>query len=321
MEECLVQKQEQIVGVDVAKDSLACATAGHGRQVLANTQGAIRSWLSGLPAGSVVAMESTGRYHQLLANLAHQAGMQVYVLNAKDVYFYAKALGMRGKTDRTDAEVIARYVAEHQQRLHPWLPGTTAQQQLQELVRRRSGITTHRAALRQVLAGVDSIATEVRALEVQFEQLLASVDRQIAQSLEADQDMKQAHSALQTITGIKLVGSALLISLLSKVPFANADALVAYSGLDPRPNDSGNKRGIRVLSKKGPPELRRQMYLAAFSATRSKAFKPLYASLLARGFKPTQAMVIIARKLLRIAWAVWKSRKPFDPSRFAAANS
>lgn len=45
-------------------------------------------------------------------------------LDLKDVHFYAKALGMRAKTDKVDAGVIVRYVAEHHQSLHPWQPGT-----------------------------------------------------------------------------------------------------------------------------------------------------------------------------------------------------
>jgi hypothetical protein len=40
----------------------------------------------------------------------------------------------------------------------------------------------------------------------------------------------------------------------------------------------------------------------------------LYRSIKAKGFKPTQALVILARKLLRVAWAVWKSGKAFDAS-------
>ena len=48
-------------------------------------------------------MESTGRYHALLAHLASQAGLKVYVLNARDVHYYAKALGTRAKTDGVDA--------------------------------------------------------------------------------------------------------------------------------------------------------------------------------------------------------------------------
>ena len=37
-------------------------------------------------------MESTGSYHQLLALLGHQAGLRVFVLNAKRVWQQAWAL-------------------------------------------------------------------------------------------------------------------------------------------------------------------------------------------------------------------------------------
>lgn len=92
---------------------------------------------------------------------------------------------------------------------------------------------------------------------------------------------------------------------------------MAYSGLNPRPNDSGTKRGRRRLSKKGPALLRRQMYLAGFSAAHSKVVKPQYQALRAKGFSSTEASVILGRKILRIAFAVWKSGKPFDASRLA----
>ncbi|WP_341888535.1 transposase, partial [Variovorax sp. YR752] len=78
------------------------------------------------------------------------------------------------------------------------------------------------------------------------------------------------------------------------------------------PCDSGQHRGQRRLSKRGPAWLRRQMYLVAFAASHSKALKPLYQSIKTKGFAPTQALVILARKLLRIAWAVWNSEKNFD---------
>lgn len=320
-----MSSEQTIVGVDVSKDTLACCINGRAHQ-LPNTESAVTRWLGTLPAGSIVAMEGTGCYPQLLAGLACAAAMRVYVLNAKDVWFYARGLGSRAKTDPSDAAVIARYVAEHHPKLHPWEPGTPAQRQLQELVRRRSGITGHRASLRQMLTGVACLADSFKALNAQFDCLLDEIDAQIKALIGSDPDMKQADAALQTITGIKLVGSALLgsallISVLSRLAFENVNALVAYSGLDPRANDSGRKRGARTLSKRGPPELRRQLHLAAFSATRNKAFRPIYESLLARGLKTTEAFVILARKILRIAWAIWKSRKPFDVTLVGAQKA
>ena len=94
-------------GVDVSKDSLqvTCAESPMQQQQVANQRASIRTWLAQLPSGSRVAMEATGAYHRLLADLAHAQGMQVYVLNPCDLRHYARAVGARSKTDRVDANV------------------------------------------------------------------------------------------------------------------------------------------------------------------------------------------------------------------------
>ncbi len=310
-----MQAQEMLIGVDVAKASLSsCIHGMAGRQELSNDEASIGSWLATLPSQAAIAVESTGRYHLKLVQMAHASGRRVFVLNARDVYFYAKALGTRGKTDRTDAKVIARYLAEHHDSLRLWEPGTAVQERLQELLRCRTGVTIKRMSLRQVMRDVAGLEAAVARLEREFDALLQQIDGQVADLLAQDSQLSEGCAALRTITGFGPQGSALLAALLSRVSFANADALVAYSGLDPRPDDSGAKTGRRRISKRGSPELRRQLYLAAFAASHSKALGPLYRSIKAKGFKPTQALVILARKLLRVAWAVWKTRKPFDPS-------
>jgi len=315
-----MQAQQVFIGVDVAKDSLVSCIHGLAKpQVVANEERAIKGWLKTLAPQAVIGMESTGRYHQSLARLAHQAGLRVYVLNAKDVYFYAKALGARGKTDPGDARVIARYVAEHHAALHAWAPGTAAQLRVQELLQRRARVAVHRASLRQVLAGLEELAPDVLQLEQHFEQLLQHIDDEVQALVASETQLSQGSALLQTICGIGPQGAALLAALFNRIEFANADALVAYSGLDPRPCDSGTRSGRRRLSKRGSPSLRRQLYLAALAATRSKALGPTYRAIRARGFKSTPAVVILARRLLRIAWAVWKSGQPFDAARLQSA--
>jgi transposase len=305
--------QKLFVGVDVAKATLAIFIHGsNARKDLANTPVAIGAWLEMLPENASIAVESTGRYHQQLVMLAQASGRQAFVLNARDVYFYAKGLGKRGKSDRSDAQVIARYLAEHHDELKPWVAPTGEQSLLQELLRCRAGIATKRSSVRQVLHGVDELKKDIDALEEKFDALLASIDTKIAGLLKADERLKRRAQLLRTIPGVGPQGSAMLAALFSRLPFANVESVVAYSGLDPRPNDSGEKSGRRRISKRGSPELRRQLYLSAFSAGRSRQLRELYHSIKARGFKPTQALVILARKLLRIAWAIWNTEKPFD---------
>ena len=314
-----MQETALCIGVDVSKAELVIAMGpDRGPCSIANDEATIKRWLGAVASQAphaLIAMESTGRYHGLLAHLASQAGFKVYVLNARDVFFYARPLGTRAKTDGVDARVIARYLAEHHAQLHPWCPANPVQQQLQDLLTRRAQVIMHRSALRQVFTGVDAQGLKLTALQDAFDEVLKSMDEQVQALIASDVQMAQGCERLRTITGIGPQTSALLATLLSRIDFANADALVAYSGLDPRPNDSGTKRGRRRLSKKGPPLLRRQMFLAGFAASHSKALKPLYLSIRAKGFSSTESLVILGRKLLRLAFAVWKGREVFDPTR------
>lgn len=316
-----MQELQVFVGVDVAKAELVVARHGQtGSRTLPNQAQAISAWLRELPDGACLAMESTGRHHQMLASLAQAAGLQVFVLNARDVHFYAKALGARAKTDRLDAHVIARYAAEQHTRLHRWIAPCPALQQVRSLLGQRWAVVSKRTALRQSLQGCDgAITLEVQALEAGFAALLKAIDARIVALLGQDGGVRQRQRLLQSIVGVGPQSSPLLASVLAQVQFASADALVAYSGLDPRACDSGSSRGRRRLSKRGQPALRHQMYMAAMSACHTSTFKSLYQALRARGLKTTEALVVLARKLLRIAFAVWRSGQPFDPTRFAAA--
>jgi transposase len=313
-------------GVDVGKAELVVARQPSDRQQpngqklrLPNTDSSILKWLRTLPPGSHIAMESTGRYHQRLALLAYQAGMKVYVLNARDVHFYAKALGMRGKTDPSDALVIARYVAEHHEKLRLWGPGTPEQRRLIEMLRRRAAIERHLSAIDDSLEDVVDLARQKASMARYAAKLLATIDAKIQALIASDVDLFERQQRLQTIAGVGPQISAVLAAVLSRNEFANVGAVIAYSGLDPRPNDSGNKRGRRALSKRGPAALRKMLWLAAFSASRSKAFKGAYQSIKNRGFSGTEALVILARKLLRVAWAVWRTGTPFEPAKVQPA--
>src|ERR1700712_1363851 len=110
-----MQTLEQVtpvfVGVDVASIHLDCAIyERNGVQRIDNKGAAITGWLATLPAGSHIALESTGRYHRALAQAAFDRGFVVYVLNPRELRHYARGMGARGKTDRLDAQILARYV-------------------------------------------------------------------------------------------------------------------------------------------------------------------------------------------------------------------
>ena len=169
------------------------------------------------------------------------------------------------------------------------------------------------------LKGVDGFGTDLKSLKKHFNQVIAHIDQRVKELVEANPDRKQHDANLRTIDGVGPVVSAALVNALDRVPVKNADAFVAFTGLDPRPDDSGQHRGKRRLSKRGPSELRRLLFLAALSAAKTKVWHPLYVHYRDKGLPSTAALVILARRIARTAWSIYTHKTVFDPKRLINA--
>lgn len=308
------------VGVDVAKDFVvaACAEQSFATRQIANRPGALRAWLKTLPSGSRIGVEATGRYHELLADLAHGHGLTVYVLNPRDTRYYAKGLGRRGKTDRVDAEVLARYVAKEHIELHPYTPASPEQRAIDRLLKRRARLVALKGALRATGQDLSECRAQLNDVLRRLDLLIDRIDSHLRLLSQASDTQRVAQQRLQEIVGFGPLVSTSLANTFSRIPFRNGDAFVAYTGFDPRPFDSGKKVGRRRLSKRGPGELRRLLFNAAMSAAQTKTWKPTYERYRARGLPSTAALVILARRMARVAWSIHHHQTAFDPARLAA---
>jgi transposase len=305
------------IGVDVAKDAVVvgCDEQGSTVHSIPNNRTALMAWLASLPSRSRIGMEATGCYHELLADLAHEHGHTVFVLNPKDTRHYAQAVGLRAKTDRVDALLIARLIAHEYTRLHPYHPATCAQRQLGRLLRRCAQLVKLKGALKQSMKGMTGLARDTNMLVERMDALVAKLEQRMDALIATMPGTREDRRNLETISGVGTVVSAALIEPLVRVPFRSSDAFVAFAGLDPRSRDSGRKVGKRRLSKRGPAELRRLLFNAAMAASRTDVWKPVYEHYRAHGLPTTAALVIIARKIARIAWSIHRHHTRFDPLR------
>lgn len=308
--------KQMVHGIDVAKAELVI---GHAEtdtlRVIANTPQGIATWLAQLPAGSAVAMEASGHYHQMLARMAHAAGMVVYVLNPQLIKHYGRAVGNRGKTDRLDAQLIARYVLREHSKLRIWEPPAPGADALSRLLVRRQALVNARQMLEQSLSGLAELRAPRQALMASFKRMIAHVELLIRTEIARMPEMAALYRRFRGIVGIGAIVAAQLVATLTALRFTRADSFIAYTGLDPRPDDSGTRHGKRRLTKHGNALLRRLLYNAGMAAARSKLFKPTYRQLRDRGLHSTEAIVILARKIARIAFALYQSQQPFDPQR------
>lgn len=305
------------VGADVGSRFIVVACAAHSfaPRTIANERGALKAWLATLPAGCRLGVESTGGYHELLADLAHKAGLQVFVINPRDLRRYAEGVGRRGKTDRIDAEVIARYIAHEHAELHLYVAASPQQRELARLIKRRGTLIAAKGKITQSLRGLTGVQRELQGSVAAIDRLIEKLEQRMQHTLEQLPAVRQAAAQIATVPGFGTLSSTCLAQSFTRLPYSGSDAVVASTGLDPRPADSGLKRGRRRLSKRGPAEQRRLLFNCARSAARTQTWHPYYEAQLAKGLSATAATVALARKMVRVAFSLYKHDRAFDPAR------
>ncbi len=311
----------EVFGVDVSGRELAIARHDPPSfTIVANTEQAIARWLSNLVGAALIGVESTGVHHQRLVALAHAAGHKAYVLDPRALKAYRKALGVRAKTDRRDAELIALYLDREHACLHAYVPMSPALAALSRLLRRRARLVVCRQRLEATLKDSPECTEELARIRHEIKQLLRKIDERCEAIIGEDPERRARRERLRTIPGVGPLTSSALLAMLERIPYATSDALVAATGLDPRPNDSGNHRGQRRITKRGSSEVRRLLYNAAMAAAReSEPFRTFYRRYRLRGLNSTTALIMIARKLVRIAFALDRSGQSFDGVRLATS--
>jgi transposase len=134
-------------GIDVSKKSLdLCLLPEERRQTVAYDKTGIEQLLRELQAAGscLIAVEATGGYHRFLVAELVNAGHQVAVVNPRQVRDFARGLGILAKTDRLDAQVIARFA----QQVRPRVAAKTSEKaaELEQLVTRRRQLVDLRTA-------------------------------------------------------------------------------------------------------------------------------------------------------------------------------
>jgi transposase len=297
------------VGVDVSKASVEISTGGAVERV-ANTRVKLEAFFRGLPVPARVAVESTNRYHVAVVEVAQECGHTVYLVDPFRLSRYRDAVGVRAKTDVTDAQLLERYVASEAGQLVPYSPPPQAVRRLRELLRARAQLTKTQVTIQQSLAEIGELRSTAAKLQRQYREAIAVIDRKLKACL---QQVGYAADAArcQGIPGIGPLNAAALVAMFHRAPFRNADAFIAFLGLDVRVRESGRYRGRRKLTKRGDPELRRLLFNAARAAARTSAWKAYYERLRARGLSTIAACVALARKIARVAFALLRDRSEY----------
>lgn len=333
-----------IIGLDIAKTVfhvVQCDARGKevGRRMLKRAQ--VLEWFARQAACTVVLEACGGAHHwgRELARLGHRPKL----LPPRAV----KAFLRRAKNDFNDARALAEAGRQPGVRAVPL--ATAGQQALQAVHRLRAGLLRERMALNQRLRGLlleygialpqgaQVVRRRLPALLEDADNGLPSLLRDVlAEGYErlVDCDTRLAWYDRRLQHQVREVPNAARLARVHGLGAVNATALAAKLGdgrawrdgrefaatlgLVPRQHSSGGRTVLRGITKRGDPYLRTLLVHAARSVLAHAARREDRLSRWARALKARRggavATVALANKLARLAWALVRWERSYEPA-------
>ena len=362
-----MREATRFIGLDVHAETIAVAVAESGRDgevrslgIIPNEPSAIRALLKKLGKKGLRACYEAGPTGFALYWQLAELGIPCDVIAPTLV---PRKAGDRIKTDRRDAVKLARSFRAGD--LTPvWVPDQ-AHEALRDLVRAREAAKTDQHRARQRLSKfllrtglkppvkctawsgkyvewVRTLRFEHKAQQATISDYLHEVDhageriQRLEQAIddaatEASPSVKAVIDGLQALRGVsKICATTLAVEIGSFSRFETAKHLMAYCGVVPSENSSGQSRRQGAITKTGNAHVRRVLFEAAWccrhrpnlgsqlkqrqrllppsvNETAWKAQHRLYrryVALMARG-KPHQKVIgAVGRELLGFVWAI-----------------
>lgn len=316
----------QIVGIDISKATFDAAWRSqdaHGWQYFHGQQepDAYQALLEASPSGAVFVMEATGIYALRLAQWLYALGQKVMVINPLVIKRFTQMRLIRAKTDRIDAQQIARYGEQANGPL--WRPREVLFTELNQLdswlddlLRQRTRVVNqHEAlghcpdasafALEQQQALIDYLSQQIMAVEKAMQALVESCAGEL-------------YKGLLSIPGVGPKTAIRLIGVTEGFTrFTTVKQLVSYVGLSPHPYESGTSiKGKGHLAKYGMGRMRQLLYLCSWTARRcNPGCAALYNRLKVQGKPERVIKCAVAHKLIRQAYAIATQGGMFDPEK------
>lgn len=309
------------IGIDVGGANFEAAWHRGGGAQYANRPDAIAAFVERLRAGPPVEriiIEPTGGYEKPLVQALRSAGFPVELIHTSRFKAYRELVGVRAKSDTSDARLLAAYGAAPDEVRgrnagHVVLPADAAREQLAELAARREQLKQmiHAESCRLTTVRNQEIRQEIEhhldALRASADSIHATMMRLVRQR----DDLNRAKKLLRSIVAIGDKSALTLLALLPELGLIDNKAAAALVGVAPFVRKSGTMNApARICGGRAP--VRNAIYMAAVTASRhNPVLKPFYKRLIAAGKPAKVALVAVMRRLVVFANAVLKSGQPW----------
>ena len=308
------------IGIDVSKDSFVAAypkKSGYTTKTFLNTTSGVRQFISSLPEDCHCVMEATGNYSMLLLYLLQQANIIVSMENPQKIKHFARAMLSTTKTDEIDAKLIALYG----EKMEP-APYKIPSESIILLKQKRTVLRQLKKQLLMMTNLQESMAVLPKqdpTSKASIEQTIKFLRKQISKMEEeitnlSNKEYKRQMDLLTSIKGISnTIASALIIATGGFTYFSSAKQISRFLGLCPTYQQSGTSVNVKGhINRNGDTYLRSQLYVAAVSSTAcNSACRETFVKMKERGKAGKVAIIAVANKLIRQAFAVVTNNRPY----------
>ena len=269
-----------------------------------------------------IVCESTGHYHLLLALVFARYGLDLRIINPLQSSKHQTARIRKTKTDPVDGYVLATMCETERDlpkaaNLQPnQVLARLRQGQLQSLDKQIQRLSRSLAAYEETYEklgleasqSIETIASALTQLRRAKKQLEAELESAYLDLAEVD-DVAQ----LQVLPGYSDLMASMVAGAFDR-DVKSDRSWIAFAGMDISVRESGTWKGRGKITKRGNAFIRKRCYNAAWGAMMNyPEVRRHYDQLRVRGRHHVEALCIIARKLLRIAYAILVNGKSYDP--------
>jgi transposase len=319
------KKKSFVVGIDVSKGTINAYFKGKDCEYENNRRG----WnmlLKEAPSKAAFAMEATGNYHYKLASHLRAKGFDVLVFNPLWVRRYMQSLGSKAKTDRKDAELIAKYAGTEDAQKQSWepLPPKLARAKvvaalLARLAKMERAAGNMNHAISLVAGKGDSLLDPMGNVSDVCKEQQKALKEELCGLV--GELFPEKFRLLQSIPGIGAKTAACILVGTKGLEFKTCRQLASFVGLAPCVYESGvSVRGRGRIRKTGNSYLRALLYVCTMQATKTcKPCADLYDRLVGRGKPKLLARVAVMHRLVKIAFGVIQSGEPYRGGRVQAS--
>lgn len=313
-----MNKYKETFGVDISKDVFDVYGSVCGHSQFKNDSSGFKLFLRSLPQDILVVMEATGYYHYRLAQFLYKNGIGVSVVNPLSVKRFVQMKLAKVKTDKSDAQAICNYALSNEPPIYNAL--TDVQAECIQLFRLMDSYLKKRTATKNKLHGEEALGIPSRYAYRSLRRDLKHLDKEVKGIEErllelVKQEQQQQLTLLTGIPGIGVKTALFLVVITDGFSkFERASQLCSYVGITPTIRESGSSvRGRSRISKVGNKKLRNLLFLCAFNACKhNRGCRMLYERIVAKGKSKKLALIAVANKLLKQAFAIAKSGLPYD---------